>query len=477
MADSFYNPYHFVPLPDQPSGNDGDCVDWRAGRGLHEVTHDHFVPGTNSGRIICRLTTETPTFVGAAREEQNKGLATRVSHFELPGTPGVPAIPGSSLRGLLSSVAEAASGSAMRILDDTPYTRRIRGQRGQHAFATAHEFFLARDAELLPFNQARRRLTLAERVFGFVSEGRDDAATGNGLAAIAGRLRVADARFHHSTELSAYLPEVTLRTLVSPKPPSPAMYFDPDERGRAILKADLASSEHRPKGRKFYLHQKAHGAPWTHSGALAADTYHPKLCPQQVGNVFYFHVDFDNLTDEELGLLVYAMKPTPTFMHKLGMGKAIGLGSVRVDPIGLFIVERARRYAEASVTGARYHEAICTAGGRQDQGWAVFYPNEAAANIQISNWIATVAMEFVMKNQDADPVVGQIGQAIAWVGALPTPEAPVHWPTVEGQDPSAGENFKWFVINEQRKGGAGPVRQALQSIPAQDVRLQHNPAY
>ncbi|EDN65143.1 hypothetical protein BGP_6669 [Beggiatoa sp. PS] len=52
---------------------------------------------------------------------------------------------------------------------------------------------------------------------------------------------------------------------------------------------------------------------------------------------FYFHIDFNNLNEWELGMLCYALRPTEEFRHKLGMGKSIGLGKVRIDPVGFML--------------------------------------------------------------------------------------------------------------------------------------------
>ena len=349
---------------------------------------------------------------------------------------------------------------------------------GGYGVATAHAFFDAQHRELLPFNRTRRRLTLAERVFGIVEERLaiigDDDPTDNGLDGLSGRVRVANARFHHAAERSAYLPECTLRTLVSPKPPSPAMYFDP-VGSKAVTRATLEPKKHRPKGRKFYLHQDPIGEPWKLPPGQSADSYNAKVCPQQIGNVFYFHVDFDNLSDEELGLLVYAMQPSPTFMHKLGMGKAIGLGSVRIEPLGLFSIDRATRYSAAGFSGARYHEAVV---GDADDGWSGFYLDEADTNPRSAEWISARRDKFVTWYPDANTSTGQIGRAIAWLGALPTPSGkPVHWPTTVGQSADGGEHFRWFVINEQKKRHVQPAGQPLKSLPADDVRLRYNPAY
>jgi hypothetical protein len=85
-------------------------------RNFRRYGHDHYHPKTYSGRIVCYLTTESPIVIGGQQVKTDENQPATVKPVEL--TPGQPAIPASSLRGLLSSIAEAASNSALRVLDD-----------------------------------------------------------------------------------------------------------------------------------------------------------------------------------------------------------------------------------------------------------------------------------------------------------------------------------------------------------------------
>src|SRR5216684_989241 len=124
MPDSFLNPYHFVPCTGRNHKDDMEVEklwpsDPEASPQSGNVTHAHYAASALSGRILCRLTTETPIFIGDQRSKNEH--PTPVSGFMLDSKPAIPA---SSLRGLISSVAEAASNSALRVLDSTPYSVR-----------------------------------------------------------------------------------------------------------------------------------------------------------------------------------------------------------------------------------------------------------------------------------------------------------------------------------------------------------------
>jgi CRISPR/Cas system CSM-associated protein Csm3 (group 7 of RAMP superfamily) len=128
---NFHNPYHFVPIAKiQPTGA-LSVENFAANAKPHttpapsHLTHDRYVTGTAdspvySGRIVCRLENETEMVIGA-RQDGDTNPKT-VIPFEIGGQP---AIPGSSLRGLISSTAEAASNSALRVLSNTAFSRRV----------------------------------------------------------------------------------------------------------------------------------------------------------------------------------------------------------------------------------------------------------------------------------------------------------------------------------------------------------------
>ncbi|MEI6393321.1 MAG: hypothetical protein WCT12_19730, partial [Verrucomicrobiota bacterium] len=77
MPDLFHNPYHFVPLgpgmPPEPVPL-GEFVPAKAGepakqRQYPHLTHDRFVAGKHSGRIVCKVTVETPLICGNSQDD------------------------------------------------------------------------------------------------------------------------------------------------------------------------------------------------------------------------------------------------------------------------------------------------------------------------------------------------------------------------------------------------------------------------
>jgi CRISPR-associated protein (TIGR03986 family) len=62
------------------------------------------------------------------------------------------------------------------------------------------------------------------------------------------------------------------------------------------------------------------------------ETQHTKLKPVKVGEMFKGKIRFENLTPVELGALLFSLSLPEECCHKLGMGKPLGLGSIKVTP-------------------------------------------------------------------------------------------------------------------------------------------------
>ena len=292
---------------------------------------EHDAPGYHhrlsglSGRLWCELEALTPVFIGAGG-----GTGEFVRHARTRQ----PYVPATSLKGVIRSLVEVVGNAAVPF----PNVRRV---DEQHRLAKAR----ARDGS---------RLDVAARMFGHLHGGN----------VFAGLTRFSDAEL-----VGAHLPpnqwtqyEVAVG---QPKPAHRAFYPD-DAR------------------RKFYHH---------HPGAKELVRPHPgitqtaRVRPAPPGTRFHFTVDFANLRDAELDLLLYCLvleeqatvTLTPAALgpgagreditlqgplrHKLGGAKPHGAGSarlrvgkleVRADPTARY---RGRDTGEAW-DGARVDEEL-----------------------------------------------------------------------------------------------------------------------
>jgi CRISPR-associated protein (TIGR03986 family) len=157
----------------------------------------------------------------------------------------------------------------------------------------------------------------------------------------------------------AYAIEVTgtefgaLRILSSPKPTSFQLYLE-QPKGQ---EHHWGTAEHNIRGNKLYWHSNSN---WRNPEIIATDQNKNELIIKALklkneqftvgevlksGSTFKGRIRFENLTEEELGALLFVLDLPKDCAHKLGMGKPIGLGSVRISPT-LTIFHRKERYQE-----------------------------------------------------------------------------------------------------------------------------------
>lgn len=66
--------------------------------------------------------------------------------------------------------------------------------------------------------------------------------------------------------------------------------------------------------------------------------------PLKENNVFEGRIRFENLTDIELGALLFSLELPGDCCHKIGMGKPLGLGSIKISIKKLKLDDRGSRY-------------------------------------------------------------------------------------------------------------------------------------
>ena len=76
---------------------------------------------------------------------------------------------------------------------------------------------------------------------------------------------------------------------------------------------------------------------------LTLDTQHTFVKPMKTDSLFLGRIRFENLHPEELGALLFVLDLEETLRHKIGMGKPLGLGSIKIKPI-LHLSDRNKRY-------------------------------------------------------------------------------------------------------------------------------------
>lgn len=168
------------------------------------------------------------------------------------------------------------------------------------------------------------------------------------LGVIASRVYFEDATPLDSTinlALEAKQPKV----LSTPKPTTFQHYLrQPDLPNIKSLKHWNSDCDIR--GYKLYWHKYQDNTTdpgefdWEDNNAVE-DRIHTRIKPILPKTKFTGRIRFDNLTKEELGALLFALDLPENHYHKLGMGKPLGLGTVKITP-KLHLCDRKKRYSE-----------------------------------------------------------------------------------------------------------------------------------
>lgn len=321
------------------------------------------------------------------------------------------------------------------------------------------------DPNLVPYSPGRTRITIAEQMFGFVEDRPRNSGIVAPALALASRIRFSDGLMMPLPDgKSPRLPAVTLKTLGQPKPPCPSMYFRKRKTPfEYIPKNTLNQAAHIPQGRKMYLHfrqTQIDNACWeTHDLDSKSARLKTRVEPLRDGLTFYFHLDFNNLSDKELAILLYSLRPTPQFRHKIGMGKSIGLGQIRIDPVGVFLVDRLTRYSKPDdFFCPRYHK--------------VWRPTNLPSEVS-DRYIREAAADPNLSLADVEGMRSHFMPALAIRRSLELIGDPasvdkydVHTPTSTTQIDPERETFLWFMENE-----APHNRQHLQPITENEKTL------
>jgi CRISPR-associated protein (TIGR03986 family) len=328
-------------------------------------------------------------------------------------------------------------------------------------------------------------LSAADRVFGWVGVDADDssqtqgepvAARGEPVAA-RGLLRVGPPICKSNVEEaveSFQPPGVPLAILSTPKPQQGRFYVARSQNGQAqadrLLKSDAGYSPgKRLRGRKVYPHQR--NLPQGHWDRPTEDRtqqgrgdprhYQEYRRPQNNGQErddqnrsilgwvkpgaqFAFDLHVHNLSDVELGALIYLLNLSEDCFLRFGGGKPLGFGSVRlaIDACDVCAGNELRARYASWQTGSSEHDLRGQAIDAYKSALVRAYPPPSGSGFE---GIPFIRAFLAACRGFAD-------------------ELPVHYPraTAHGQPgpPSPdGESFKWFVANER-----GDARYALSDL-------------
>ncbi len=142
-----------------------------------------------------------------------------------------------------------------------------------------------------------------------------------------------------------FMQEIVPKILSSPKPTTFQHYLEQDKDNVKELK-HWNNADANIRGNKLYWHRdinhRNNSYYWMEKNSIN-DSQHTVMKPIKPGVKFKSRIHFENLSSIELGALLFALDLPENHYHKLGMGKPLGLGSIKITPT-LFISDRIQRY-------------------------------------------------------------------------------------------------------------------------------------
>ncbi len=322
------DPYGFVRLTGRP-------------KRLSATPHHRF--DGESGRLACTLTAKTPLFVYNPHSARRTGGGHEEARF--PVRDGNAVIPGSSLKGVIRNVAEAVEPSCFTLFDGPIYRGSgiTRGQQIRAELPREYQHCVRPD-----------KLCPACRLFGFL----------RGNKVHAGKIHIGDATSPQGSYTLMDL--ITLEVLSAPKPEGRPGAYTENGGGQGVV-----------RGRKFYRHRL--------DGVLRRvgrkkDRQNKTVQPVAPDSVFAFEVEYNDLRQDELGLLLYALELEAGLWHKIGMGKPIGLGSAHIEITAWEKIDRQARYRKL---GSGIAEPLTGEALQDELGiWLRPYQENQASNLQ-----------------------------------------------------------------------------------------------
>ena len=206
---------------------------------------------------------------------------------------------------------------------------------------------------------------LAEAIFGWV----EDDGDGRQLTKQrAGRVYFGDARFVGAdSEVWYQRNPIAPRILSGPKPTTFQHYLvqnrnaghDPDDRVSLAHYGTLPSGT-EVRGYKQYWHRGTRPPIEATADERKHESQLARIRPVNPGVRFNGHIYFENLQPEELGALLWVLTlPGGDHRHKIGMGKPLGMGAVRITP-RLHCVDRQERY-QGLFAGNQWQDGVSEA--------------------------------------------------------------------------------------------------------------------
>ncbi len=305
-------PYNFIPLNKHTI-----LSDWGEWKQIPPFNKYHKECGEKkvyTGRIEINATAKTPIYIrdlslALRKDEQPEGFfGETINNLRIPG---------SSIRGMIRNLVEIVSHGKFLSTD----YQRLGSEKSRKTIGDCIPFSLLKPNHSKSPDPNPEHPDICQALFG--SEER-----------AAGRV------FFEDLTLLPDQKEVKMDKQ-SPKilsSPNPAVYQNYLEQPSGSEKTNTNlhnwnTSHARIRGYKLYWHRNTaeKGENSWSEGTIIKGSQRTTIQPIRSGTRFQGAIRFENLSEIELGALLYVLQLPENCAHKIGMGKPLGLGSVRIE--------------------------------------------------------------------------------------------------------------------------------------------------
>lgn len=495
---TFHNPYTFIPTPPRPLKNLKGKFAGDFNPLEHDLDHATLKNNLWTGHIPIKLTTGTPLVLlktdGADPSSEDHHIYDVLDY-----------LPESSLRGMLRSAYEVVTNSRYACFRNNDRLRyRIGWDKREHEKSPDDLL----DRSLKPAGKLCE-LSPTDRLFGWVSQNTkgDDTAPEN-EGGYKSRIRVVCEDSARASIVKLFDgATLSLTILGEPKPAQGRFYVAADNRGTPQmdgLNKDEAgySTGKGLRGRKWYWHHKElvaseaaeywkpsvedrtqvkhnnryqeYRRPNGRNGNPQTDSQNRSITGWiKPDTVFKASLYVQNLQREELGALLWLLtlnngindKEEKRY-YRLGYGKPLGFGSVRVE------VDTERLGNGCLPLGTGEH-------------WKAYYTDVNLSTSSPSKLDDTLQREYIEKFKVSllDAYKGLLSEGetadvqrfrdlpfidgFLQVLSGPKKDAPIHYPRQRPKPHPKGENFRWFTANDNGSKLALPAVTAKKGLPYQ----------
>ena len=207
-------------------------------------------------------------------------------------------------------------------------------------------------------------MDMATAIFGISEKKQFGERAGN--TTVAGRVYFDDAVLVDRLEAVEMKP-MSPQILSAPKPTTFQHYLTqpPNAASNPSQLNHWNSPAGKLRGNKLYWHRKISSQDeyvensltnWREKEPLHKSTQHIVIKPLKEKSGFRGRIRYENLSKIELGALLFVLALPTDHFHKLGMGKSLGMGSVKIVP-QLFTCDRQSRYRSLFKDG-EFHTAF-----------------------------------------------------------------------------------------------------------------------